>query len=362
MSGLVGRDAERARLESALEQACEGAGSLVLLSGDAGVGKTRLAAELATRASSVLRGTATHGGSAPYAPVIAVLRGLLRADPHAFEGCGPLKRQLALLLPELGDPAPAADRPALFEALRCAFEQAGRALVVLDDLQWSDAATLELLAALAEPVRELPLLVLAAYRSDGLPRDHAIRRLRNDLRRAGRLDEIHLRALELDETAQLLAHALGEPPAPGLARAIHDRAEGIPFFVEELASALRLDGAVQAGEVPLPETVRDAVLIGLSELSAEGRAAAEVAAVAGERFDPELVASLSSPEGLSELVERGVVREEADVPARAHAGGGVRGRAVDAAPGAAPRARGGARGRGRAESRPGAPLARCPRR
>ena len=311
MSGLVGRGAERARLGSALEQACEGAGSLVLLSGEAGVGKTRLAAELAANATTVLRGTATHGGSAPYAPVIAVLRGLLRAEPHAFEGCGPLKRLLALLLPELGDPAPSPDRPALFEALRCAFEQAGHALVVLDDLQWSDAATLELLAALAEPVRELPLLVLAAYRSDGLPRDHAIRRLRNDLRRAGRLDEIHLHALDIDETAELLAHALGEPPAPGLARAIHDRAEGLPFFVEELASALRLGGAAQAGEVPLPETVRDAVLIGLSELSAGARAAAEVAAVAGERFDPELVASLSSAEGLSELVERGVVREEA---------------------------------------------------
>jgi DNA-binding CsgD family transcriptional regulator len=310
MSGLVGRDAERARLEGALSQARGGAGSLVLLSGEAGVGKTRLAAELAARATTVLRGTATQGGSAPYAPVIAALRSLLRADPQALSRCGPLSRQLALLLPELGDPAPEADRPTLVEALRCAFEQAGHALVVLDDLQWSDAATLELLAALAEPVRELPLLVLVAYRSDGLPRDHRIRRLRNDLRRAGQLDELVLHPLDLDATTELLAYALDGQPTPALARAIHDRAEGIPFFVEELASALRL-AAGQVEDVPLPETVRDAVLIGLSELSAEARAAAEVAAVAGERFDAELVASLSTPEGLSELVERGVVREEA---------------------------------------------------
>ena len=311
MSDLVGRDAERARLRSALDQARDGAGSLVLLSGEAGVGKTRLAAELATGATTVLRGSATQGGSAPYAPVAVALRGLLRADPRALAACGPLTRQLAFLLPELGEAAPAADRPTLFEALRCAFEQAGQALVVLDDLQWSDAATLELLAALAEPVRELPLLVLAAYRSDGLPRDHGIRRLRNDLRRAGRLDELVLRPLDVDATAKLLASALGEPPSPALARAIHDRAEGIPFFVEELASALRVGGTVQVEDVPLPETVRDAVLLGLADLSSEARAAAEVAAVAGERFDPELVASLSSPDGLSELVERGVVREEA---------------------------------------------------
>ena len=68
----------------------------------------------------------------------------------------------------------------------------GPALVILDDLQWADEATLELLPALAEPLAELPVLVLAAYRSDGLPRDHLLRRARHELRRAGRLDELRL--------------------------------------------------------------------------------------------------------------------------------------------------------------------------
>ena len=190
---------------------------------------------------------------------------------------------------------------------------------MLDDLQWSDEATLELLPALAEPLGELAVLVIAAYRSDGLPRDHGVRRLRNDLRRGGRLDEVVLRPLALEETAELLASALGEAPSPALARALHDRTEGIPFFVEELASALRVSGAVQTGrrglelsggDVPLPDTVRDAVLISASELSTTARAAAEVAAVAGEAFALELVASLSSDAGLVELVERGLVREE----------------------------------------------------
>ncbi|MGH2950305.1 MAG: ATP-binding protein, partial [Solirubrobacteraceae bacterium] len=308
MSRLVGRQAELAAL---LQRT--GEGGIVLLSGEAGVGKTRLAAEVAAAAGAVvLRGAATHGGTAPYGPLVAALRSHLHANPGGLDGCGPLRAQLALLLPELGDPAPAADRPTLFEALRCAFAHVAgqeRALVVLDDLQWSDEATLEVLSALAEP----RVLVIAAYRSDGLPRRHGLRRLRNDLRRAGRLDEVVLRPLDLAETAELLAQALDEQPAPSLAGAIHDRTEGIPFFVEELAAAaLRLGGA--ADDLPLPDTVRDAVLVGAAELSADARAAAEVAAVAGETFDLDLVAAHSSEHGLSELLESGLVHE--DTPAR----------------------------------------------
>jgi DNA-binding CsgD family transcriptional regulator/tetratricopeptide (TPR) repeat protein len=322
---LIGRHAEHDRLAGALEQARLGHGSIVLLSGEAGVGKTRLTAELAAGSDALLlRGAPAQGGAAPYGPVVAALRSHLRSNPGALAEMGPLRAQLALLLPELGEPAPAADRPTLFEALRCALAQVTaerHALVVLDDLHWSDEATLELLCALAEPVADLPVLVIAAYRSDGLPRDHGVRRLRNDLRRTGRLDELVLRPLAMEETAELLAEALGEAPSPPLARAIHDRTEGIPFFVEELAGALRVSGAVQPGrrgleltgdgDVPLPDTVRDAVLISASELSEPARAAAEVAAVAGESFELELVATLSSDEGLSELVASGLVREQA---------------------------------------------------
>jgi DNA-binding CsgD family transcriptional regulator len=323
-SGLVGRQAELARLAGALEHARLGAGSIVLVSGEAGVGKTRLVADVAAGSDAVLlRGSPSHGATASYGPVVAALRRHLRSDPDGFANCGPLRAQLALLLPELGEPAAAADRPALFEAMRCAFAHVAaerHALVVLDDLQWSDQATLEFLSAFAEPLRQLPVLTIAAYRSDGLPRDHGVRRLRNDLRRAGQLAELVLHPLDLPDTTELLAQTLGEQVAPSLARAIHDRTEGIPFFVEELAAALRVSGAVRAGrrglelsangDVPLPDTVRDAVLISASELSGQARAAAEVAAVAGETFDLELVAALSSDDGLSELLDRGLVRED----------------------------------------------------
>ena len=102
---------------------------------------------------------------------------------------------------------------------------------------------------------------------------------------------------------------------------IHDRTEGLPFFVEELATALRVSGAITPGrrgmelagdgDVPLPDTVRDAVLVSTSELSGRGRKAAEVAAVAGESFGLAIVAALSSDDGVTELIDRGLVREQA---------------------------------------------------
>jgi DNA-binding NarL/FixJ family response regulator len=322
-SPLVGRQAERERLREAWERAELGKGSLLLLVGEAGVGKTRLAEELAEGSDAfVLWGRASPVAAAPYGPVVASLRAYLRSNPEGLADCGPLWPHLALILPELGDPAPASDRATLFEAVRCAFAHLARqgpVLVVLDDLQWSDEATLELLPALAEPLSQLSLLMVAAYRSDGLPRDHMLRRLRHDLRRGGHLDELTLAPLEPTETAELLAEILEETPAPSLARAIHDRTEGVPFFVEELARALRVTGSVRAGrrglelaegdEVPVPDTIRDAVLTSASELSPDARTAAAAAAVAGDVFDLELVADVSSAAGLAELLERDLVRE-----------------------------------------------------
>jgi DNA-binding NarL/FixJ family response regulator len=322
-SALVGRQAECARLGDALQRAELGNGALVLVSGEAGVGKTRLAEELAERSGQrVLWGRASQGGVVPYGPIVAALRSYLRSVPDGLADCGPLRPHLALILPELGVAAPDTDRATLFEAVRCAIAHVARdqhALVVLDDLQWSDEGTLELLAALAEPLSEVAVLLVAAYRPEGLPRDHMLRRLRQELRRAGRLDELSLAPLEPAETGELLGQILGAAPAPSLTHTIHDRTQGVSFFVEELARALLLTHSVtegrqglelaKSGEVPVPGTVRDAVLIGAWDLSEEARKAAEAAAVAGEQFDLDLVAEASSAAGLSELVERDLVIE-----------------------------------------------------
>src|SRR5436190_4377932 len=146
MGELVGREAERQRLAAALTCVHDGRGSLVLVAGEAGVGKTRLVEAVAGDSQAlVLRGASTQGATAPYGPLIAALRSHLRCAPEALDGCGPLKPHLAVLLPELGPRAKASDRATLLEAVRSALAEIARdqpLVLVLDDLHWSDAATL----------------------------------------------------------------------------------------------------------------------------------------------------------------------------------------------------------------------------
>ena len=230
-SPLVGRASEIAALTDALERAREGTGSLALLAGEAGVGKSSLAREAAAAAGSPLWGAAAEGATAAYGPIVAALRSRLRAEPDALADCGPLLPHLALLLPELGEAAAESDRATIFEAVRCALAHLGAAestVVVLDDLQWSDDTTLELLAALAEPLQQVPVLVVAAYRTDGLPREHRLRWLRNELRRGGNLRELTLEPLDPDGVAELLGEVLAEDPSPALVHAVHDRTLGSP--------------------------------------------------------------------------------------------------------------------------------------
>jgi predicted ATPase len=157
---LVGRADELASLNEAAERARLGQGSIVLLAGEAGVGKSTLAAAATGGFDVALWGSATAGSTVSYGPIVDALRSRLRADPDALAECGPLLPHLALLLPELGDAAAESERATIFEAVRCALAHLSEeqpAAVVLDDLQWSDETTLELLAALADPLRQLRL-------------------------------------------------------------------------------------------------------------------------------------------------------------------------------------------------------------
>src|SRR6476620_3904235 len=317
---LVGRAEELAQLNEAAGRARLGQGSIVLLSGEAGIGKSSLAAAAAAGFDVALWGSATAGSTVSYGPIVDALRSRLREDPDALAECGPLLPHLALLLPELGEAADESERATIFEAIRCALAHLSEdepAIVVLDDLQWSDETTLELLAALAAPLGQLPVLVVVAYRSDGLPRDHRLRWLRNELRRGGQLNELALEPLDRPAVGELL----GEAPSPALARTVHDRTMGSPFFVGELVAALNARDALRPGrrglelaerdEVPVPDSIREAVLVGISDLSPEAREAAETAAVVGQQVDLGLAAELAPAAGLAELVEVGLLVEEA---------------------------------------------------
>jgi DNA-binding NarL/FixJ family response regulator len=325
---LIGREAEFSILTDALVDVRTGKGGLVLIAGEAGVGKTRLANEVLARSELlVLRGSAPPEGT-PYGPIVGVLRAYLRAVPDGLQGLGPLERYLGLLLPELGSAPERPDMQTLVESIRRAFREIGRrdaSVVFLDDLHRADEATLDLLDGLSVSLENERLLVLGTYRADQIPRGHPLRRLRARLRRVDRFREVRLHALDASQTAELVAHILGKAPTRALATAVYERTEGLPFFVEELTAALasarrlRDGGEVvdlrSAEDVPLPQTIRDAVLLLTDGISEGGRRALELAAVAGNDVDPDVFNDLVDDHDLEELIEAGLLVETLDRPA-----------------------------------------------
>jgi DNA-binding CsgD family transcriptional regulator/tetratricopeptide (TPR) repeat protein len=322
-SPLLGRQHELVELEQALTQACAGEGRLILLAGGAGSGKSRLL-ETCVAGSNiyVLSGTATEPTAPPYGPIVMALRSALRVMPDAVVGCGSLAQHLGLILPELGTPTPTT-RETLIEAIRClivSMTYKSPVMLVLDDLQWSDNATLELLPFLAASCAHERLLILGAYRNDEIPRGHPIRRLRNDLRRARVLHEIVLEPLDEVTATALATRIVGYPLTPSVAAALIARAEGIPLFVEELASALRTAGSTlahQPGAIngepmleahpPIPDTLRDALLLRLDSLPEPALRLLELATVIGSEIDLTLLEKLADNlDGIETLLARGV--------------------------------------------------------
>ncbi len=321
---LIGRKDEQAALDQVLATAQHATGGIVLLAGEAGVGKMRLLqACLAHGAFLTLPGQTNEIATPPYGPIAAALRAYLRAQPGGLTDCGPLAPYLALLLPEWGPPPQHTDPAVLVEAICQAFAAIARTrptVLVLDDLQWADNATLELMPILASALAQEQLLIVGTYRNDEIGRGHPVRRLRNDLRRARLLREIVVEPLDQVDTTALAAHVLGQPPGPALATTLHERTEGVPLFVKELAGALALRGRLRLSEagielapgadLPIPDTLRDAVLLRLDGLSDQALRLLHLAVVAGRTFDLALVAELAgSTDGFDVLLERGLLVE-----------------------------------------------------
>jgi len=326
---LVGRERERDELAAACVEVLAGRPVFVLLSGEAGVGKTRLAQDVAT--SCGLRVLAASADpTVAYGPIAGVLRQWLRQPDGDIRSCGPLAHQLAMLLPELGDPPDEIGDGATFaEALRCALESIGGqapTALVLDDLHQADNATLEVLPALAASLRNTRLLLVGIYRSDEIGAAHPIRRLRSTLRREGTARELHVTPLDAGSIAALIESVLGARPAQALVDMVNGHAQGVPFFAEELTAALHAAGHLEdtpggvapvAGtDLPLPVTISDAVMVRTDGMSPAARNALEIAAVVGATFDQGLVTALSDPGTIDEAMDRGLIVEEAPGHAR----------------------------------------------
>ena len=320
---LLERDREFAELCKALSAASDGVGVVLLLAGEAGVGKTCLVESFAVSSGwRTLRSTLNESVTPSYGPITALLRAHLRGrDARPLDGS--LAGHLGALMPELGAVVGACDAATFIEALSQAFVSLAKdqpTLLVLDDLQWADHATLEFLPELSRAVAGLPLLVVGVYRNDALTRTHPLRRLRTELRRVGVLCEVTVLPLTLQATAALASRLLGELPAPELAALLFERSEGIPCFVEELACALIDSGSlcqsaaglelISGSDLPIPETLRDTVLLRLQRLSEPARDKLDIAAVGGVEVDPgHLVTIAGDEQGIDELLEHRVLDE-----------------------------------------------------
>jgi DNA-binding NarL/FixJ family response regulator len=329
---FVGREGELAALTADLDAAVGGRGGVVLLAGEPGIGKTRLAEELAAQATAqgalVLWGRCWEGEGAPaFWPWIQVVRAYVDGSDaavlHQEMGAGaadiaqvvPAVRERLPDLPAPPPIEPEAARFRLFDSL-AGFLRAAAArrplLLVLDDLHWADAPSLAALRFLGRELEHARLLVVGIYRHTEVDRGHPLLATLADLTRGQHHRRLRLVGLGQREVASFVALVAGVEPSPELAAAVHRQTDGNPFFVTEvvrlLASQSRLGDA--EADLPvlaagLPEGVRAVVAERLGRLSDGCQGVLEVAAVLGRDFQlPALEPATGlDPARLLELLE-----------------------------------------------------------
>jgi DNA-binding CsgD family transcriptional regulator/tetratricopeptide (TPR) repeat protein len=300
-SDLVGRTAELTAAYTAIASIKEGHARIVLLAGEAGMGKTRFISELAGRAERggllTAIGDCVQLGEASvaYAPLVAALRSLrqqLGVDTvDELLGSG-----VAAVGPLFGETSSAVtavtqdvSRGALFEHLLSFLVRLGArqpTVLVFEDMHWADPSTRDLVAFLSRNLREAAVALLLSYRTDELHRRHPFRTVLVDLERDSRTERILLTGLSRPEIMSLLGRITDAPPTPDELDDLVSRTAGNPFYLEELVAASH-------GRGGLPPTVTDAILIRVGELSPATSTVLHQAAVLGQTIDDELLAEVT---------------------------------------------------------------------
>lgn len=317
---MIGRAYELTELDAAFVDAAAGEPRIVVLGGEAGIGKTRLIEEfLATVDDRAVfaRGQCVEFGTVglPYAPLAGVFRGLVKqfGEEAVFDAAAGAVSTLRSLV-EVRTPVERDERlgvERLDEVVTTVLEQlsADRTLVVvIEDLHWADPATLDVLRFLARMIRSGRLLLVLSYRSDDVGRGHPLRGLLAELERNRHASRILLDRLDAAQVREQAHGILGADPSFEGARMLFERSEGVPFFVEELLGC-GLDTV--AGEVPA--TLRELLLARYETLASESQRVVRVLAAGGGYVDHEVLAEVSGmpAEQLDEVlrvaVEAGVI-------------------------------------------------------
>ena len=310
---LIGRQAELAELEQLLELSAAGEALMVVVGGDAGIGKTRLVEELCRRARGRGAFTATgvcvpsHGGGLPYGPVVALVRDVLhqlagREEASLFQ---PAARMLGVAGWDDGDGASHLAKTRLFESLLHAcstLAERSPVVLVVEDLQWSDSGSRELLDHLARNLGDRPVLVVGTYRTADLDSDDRLHRWMGEVGRHRHGGGLALGALTKDDIAEIVAAVTHRTPDPDLVEVVWTRSQGNPFYAEELAAA--------GNDTTLPTGLQAAIAVELAALSRDARRLVAVTAVAGHEVEHDLLVAIevldedALDRALGELIDR----------------------------------------------------------
>ncbi len=355
-TGIIGRETEREALQDAYKRAAANEGrQVVLISGEAGQGKTTLAAEAAQRAHDAgaiaLLGRCDEELGVPYGPFVEALQQYVIGAPErvlqshvATHGSELARLTRALASRVAGLPAPRGgdaetERYLLYGAvvgLLTLASQEQPLVLVLDDLQWADAASLQLLRHLVKETDPLQLLVVCTYRDAELSSSHPLLETLATLRREPRVHRILLQGLDDLQVVEFMEAAAGHDLSDEgvqLAHAVYTETDGNPFFVSEMWRHLAESGAIQQDdsghwlthelpEASLPTSVREVVTARVSRLGRETSRILSLASVIGRQFDLEhlSLASQVDEDDLIDLLEAAasaaLVREVRDVPGR----------------------------------------------
>jgi DNA-binding SARP family transcriptional activator len=319
---LVGREREWAQLQAAWRTAGAGHAQLVLLMGEAGIGKTRLADELFIRVNRQSANTAIGHcypaeGMLAYAPVVAWLRArpLPNLEPVWLPEVARLLPEVLTQHPDLPAPGPLTEawqRQRLHEALARAVLGNGEPLLLwIEDLQWCDRDTLEWLHYLLRFDSQARLLILGTLRPEEALNDHPLAALLSALRHDRQLIEIAVGPLDAARTQQLAAYVAGYDLDSARADCLYHETEGNPLFIIE---TLRAGSDCVEADV-LPSTVQAVITTRLTQLSPQARELMELAAAVGREFTLEILRQANDTDeetlirGLDELWQRRIIRE-----------------------------------------------------
>ena len=333
---FVGRDRELGELKTALEEAMAGRGRLVMLAGEPGIGKTRLAQELASVAEA--RGTRAlwgrcveERGAPPYWPWVQALRAHTRTEDldTLLNDMGAGASDIAEVLPELKERLPDLQRSSIDDAESARFRlfdsigtllktasQRQPILVVLDNLHWADTSSLRLLEFIAPDLPRSRMLVIGTYRDVGVSRGHALFRTLGDLTSQGLLHRVAMRGLSEVEVGHLTEALAGWRPPEELMARVHQQTAGSPLFVSEMVKLLVQEGLIapdrvedlEAAQFRLPDGIREVIGRRLDGLSEECNEILAAAAIIGREFSLDVLGAGSdkAPEALLDVVDEGL--------------------------------------------------------